>query len=67
MEILAIGLSSVVGFIFVFGLYKVLRNITFLSTENPYEYVMVKSTDGSYIEKVIDHTDKEPRDWEWKV
>ena len=67
MEIITSGLFVIIGLITIVGFYRLFKNVTFRHSENRYEYVTVKDEGGNYIEKVIDRTDKEPRDWEWKV
>lgn len=67
MEYIMIGILGIVAFISLYGVYKILTGIKFSIEEERYTYVVEKDEYGNTYEKVVDNTDNENREWEWKV
>lgn len=66
MEFIAIAGVSIVGLISLYGTFKFVKFL-FTKTGDRYEYVTVQDSDGNYIEKVIDKSDKDDRKWNWEL
>lgn len=67
MEYIMIGILGIVAFISLYGVYKILTGIKFSIEEERYTYVVEKDEYHNTYEKVVDNTDNENREWEWKV
>lgn len=67
MEYFAMGVLGLVLFVSLYGVYKILTSIKFSIEKERYTYVTEKDEYGNVYEKVVDNTDNEKREWEWKV
>ena len=57
METIAVSSVVIVFAISLYGLYKIISNITFKKTKDRYSYVLYLDEDGNHYEKVVDNFD----------